>query len=157
MKAVNDFFDLIDAPAVQEDPIEVVEYDPKDKLLVFSNTERRIIELALSNNSADTIALKMALPPLAIKKILAREDISGYIRSISEELNAMEVARLKSLYASMIDARVEEGDGDMSKVSKKDTLDIMKAYGELIMSERKTKVEDKENNVFVNILNQIMV
>jgi hypothetical protein len=152
----RDFLLELDQPP---EPIALPELDTIEEtksLQVFKPLERQVIELALDALSPDTIALRTALPVSVVRAILARKDVKEHLEFLSTELNAAEVIRLKSLYGKVLDARIEEADGDLSKLSKRDTLDIMKAYQELLVAERKAQKPEQEQNVFINILNQVM-
>ena len=159
MSKARDFLAELDTPNTE--PIVIPEAIPEDtiatedKLMVFKPMERQVIEHALDGSSPDTIALRLALPVSTVRSILSRKDTKEYLQHLSEELNAMEVMRLKSMYTKLLDARLEEADGDIAKVSRKDTIDIMKAYQELLIAERKSQKPDQEQNIFVSILSQI--
>ena len=130
--------------------------EPIDILKSFSPLERRMIELTTNGDSLDIVSLKVALPVSVVKTFISRKDVRDHIKSLSESLNEMGLLRIKAIYSKMLDARMDEVDGDMSQLSKKDTLDVIKAYQELIIAERKSMKPETQQNVFVNILNQIM-
>jgi len=154
----RDFLSELDAPPspIAMPVVAEIAEDIDTGLAVFSAIERKVIELALDTHSPDTIALRLALPVSIVRSILARKDIKEHLQYLSTELNATEVLRLKGLYGKLLDSRLTEADGDLSKLSRRDTLDIMKAYQDLLMAERKSQKPEQEQNIFVNILNQVM-
>lgn len=134
-------------------PLEPIA-DPS--LLTFSKTERDIIELSLEALPIDTIALRMALPKSVVMTILAKAEIQEHLKSLSESMNQMETMRLKGLCERMIEEKVSEAEENDSALTKRDLLEVMKVYNDILAAERKAKAPKAEENIYVNILNQVM-
>lgn len=134
-------------------PLEPIT-DPS--LLTFSKTERGIIELSLEALPIDTIALRMALPKSVVMTILAKPEIQEHLKLLSESMNQMETLRLKGLCERMIEEKVSEAEENDSALTKRDLLEVMKVYNDILVAERKAKAPKAEENIYVNILNQVM-
>ena len=161
MVIVKDFLDELDQ--VIDEPMEVMEdtadehlpIPVEDSLRAFKPIEQKIIEYTIAGDSADTIALKTALPVSTVHQLRSRSDIKDYIVLLRDSIQENELARLQGLYGKMIDARVDSVD-DLADLSRKDTLDMMKAYQDLLLASKKLQKPEAEGNIFVNILQQVM-
>jgi len=125
-------------------------------LQLFSKTERDIIELSLSNLTVDTIALRLAIPKSAILQILAKVNIQDHLRMLSESMNQMETMRLKGLCERMIDEKISEAEESDQALTKKDILEVVKVYNDILSAERKAKAPKEQENIYINILNQVI-
>lgn len=125
-------------------------------LLTFSKLERDIIELSLEALPPDTIALRLALPKSAVMAILAKPDVQEHLKMLSESMNQLETLRLKGLCERMIDEKISQAEENDEALTKRDLLEVMKVYNDILAAERKAKAPKAEENVYVNILNQII-
>jgi len=125
-------------------------------LQLFSKTERDIIELSLNNLTVDTIALRLAMPKSAILQILAKVNIQDHLRMLSESMNQMETMRLKGLCERMIDEKISEAEESDQALTKKDILEVVKVYNDILSAERKAKAPKEQENIYINILNQVI-
>lgn len=125
-------------------------------LQLFSKTERDLIELALGNMTVETMALRLALPKSTVVQLLARQEVQDHLRMLSESMNQMETMRLKGLCERMIDEKITLAEENDTALSKKDILEIVKVYNDILSAERKSKEPKEQENVYINILNQVM-
>lgn len=130
--------------------------DTTPSLQLFSKTERDIIELSLGNLTVDTIALRLALPKSTILQLLAKPELQDHLRMLSESMNQMETLRLKGLCERMIDEKISEAEDNDTALTKRDILEVVKVYNDILSAERKAKAPKEAENIYVNILNQVM-
>ena len=137
--------------------IEVLEPTTETpSLQLFSKVERDLIELALSNQTVETIALRLAMPKSTVLQLLARKEVQEHLKLLSESMNQMETLRIKGLCERMIDEKIALAEETDSALSKKDTLDIIKVYADILAAERKSKAPVEAENIYINILNSVM-
>lgn len=146
--------DDLDDLSVDLVPIEPTTDTPS--LQLFSKTERDIIEMSLGNMTIDTIALRLALPKSTVVQLLAKPDIQDHLKMLSESMNQMETMRLKGLCERMIDEKIALAEETDSALTKKDILEVIKVYNDILSAERKSKEPKAEENIYVNILNQVI-
>lgn len=162
MESLDDLSINIDFPPLGLAPAIVAEAPPlgvyKDtpSLQLFSKTERDVIELSLESLTVDVIALRLALPKSAVLQILSKPDIQDHLKMLSESMNQMETMRLKGLCERMIDEKVSEAEENNTALTKRDILEVIKVYNDILSAERKAKAPKEQENVYINILNQVI-
>lgn len=153
-KDMKVFTDDLDDLTVNMEVLEPTTGTPS--MTLFSKVERDLIELALSNQTVETIALRLALPKSMVLQLLARKEVQEHLKLLSESMNQMETLRIKGLCERMIDEKIALAEETDSALSKKDTLDIIKVYADILAAERKSKAPNPEENIYISILNQVM-
>jgi hypothetical protein len=141
---------MLNVPEIKEVPSD----DIIKKLL--SPLERDIVDLYLEKVPLEAMSLRLALPQSTIMNILAKPEMQEQLRYLSESMNAIETMRLKGLCERMIGEKVALADEADSELSRKDILEVMKVYNDILSAERKAKEPRKEQNIFIDILNQVM-
>jgi hypothetical protein len=141
-------------PMERSEPPSLLEETPS--LQLFSKTERLLIELTLENLTVDVIALRLALPKGTVIALLSKPDIQEHLRVLSEAMNQMETLRLKGLCERMLDEKLSEAEENGTSITKKDALEIVKVYHDIVSAERKSKQPKEEQNIYLNILTQVM-
>ena len=124
-------------------------------LALFPKVEQDIIEAYLKTPNPDAISLTLAIPKSAILAVLKRKDVREHIESLKEILDNARIDRLKALLEDTIDARLDEVE-NLADLSRKDTLEVIKVYQDLLLTEKKGRKPEAEQNVYVNILNQVI-
>ena len=150
MSKARDFLeDLTEASLITLDtPVpQIVELLP--------SLEQDIVELVLRGFSPEDISLRLVIPRTTIMATLRRKDIQDAISSTQEILDEVRISKLKNWYGEVLDARIEDAE-NAGESTRKDTLDIVKAYGDLLLAEKKGRKPDAEQNIYLNILNKVM-
>ena len=157
--ALDDFLEL-DSQSLPVPTLDPPEHkdDLEDTIIpslaLFKPMERKVIELASRSNSLGDISLKLALPLSTVEAILCRKDVQEHLVMLSDAMNQVSMMRLKGILQESIESRIE-GTDDMADISRKDTLELIKAYADIITSERKLKAPEKEQNIYLNILQSV--
>lgn len=144
---VRDFLEEISDPELQHLP-EVTEQPSR---LLLQPLEQQVLELVAQNVQVEDIALRLATPVSVIRSVMSKKDFKQEL----EHLDDLRAHKLKSLLEGMIDARLEDNE-NLGEVSRKDTLDIIKTYSDLLTSERKSRKPEEQQSVYISILNSVM-
>lgn len=144
---VRDFLAEISEPELLTLP-EVTEQPSR---LMLQPIEQQVLELVAQNVQIEDIALRLATPVSVIRSVMSKKDFKQEL----EHLDDLRAHKLKSLLEGMIDARLEDTE-NLGEVSRKDTLDIIKTYSDLLTSERKSRKPEEQQSVYINILNSVM-
>jgi hypothetical protein len=151
MASARDFLDDIDDMTLP--PAEPLEDKAITQLL--APLEQQVVELYLQKLPVDTIALRLALPKSTVMTLLAKPEIQEQLRHLSESMNVIETMRLKGLCERMIEEKISLAEETDQALSKKDLLEVMKVYNEILSAERKAKEPKQEQNIFIDILKQV--
>lgn len=144
---VRDFLAEISEPELPMLP-EVTEQPSR---LMLQPIEQQVLELVAQNVQIEDIALRLAAPVSVIRSVMSKKEFKQEL----EHLDDLRAHKLKSLLEGMIDARLEDTE-NLGEVSRKDTLDIIKTYSDLLTSERKARKPEEQQSVYINILNSVM-
>ena len=145
---------------VEQIPIlkENLEYDIPSKT-PLTLIERYVAELKLKGFSSKKIAEKIGVPEVVVKRTLNSKKVKEFINQISEEVKATIKADMIALMQRTIEDKIkyieEKYDGDFSKATRKDLPDLLKMLDDMMKEEEKAKLGTTQN-VFVNILNQVI-
>jgi len=117
--------------------------------------DQDIVDMALKGFTPADMALRLVVPQSTILSTLKRKDIQEAISQSQEALDELRLSKLKSWYGDVLDARIEEVE-NAGESTRKDTLEVVKAYGDLLIAEKKSRKPEAEQNIYLNILNQVM-
>lgn len=139
-----------------EEPLAILEDLPKPALTnLLVSLDQDIVDLALKGYTPEDMALRLALPTSTILATLKRKGIQDAISTSQESLDELRLAKLKTWYGDVLDARIEDAES-AGESTRKDTLEVVKAYGDLLMAEKKNRKPEGEQNIYLNILNSVM-
>jgi predicted transcriptional regulator len=127
-----------------------------ESTLAPTAAERQILGYILEGVSVESISLKVGVTPAAIRGFLRKPKVKEYIKELREAAAEIDHMMLTSLTRGIIQQRVEESEGDLSNLTRKDTLDVIKLFSEITSQTLKGAKDEKEQDVFVNIYNQIL-
>jgi predicted transcriptional regulator len=127
-----------------------------ESTLAPTAVERQILGYILEGVSVEAISLKVGVTPAAIRGFLRKPKVKEYIKELREAAAEIDHMMLTSLTRGIIQQRVEESEGDLSNLTRKDTLDVIKLFSEITSQTLKGAKDEKEQDVFVNIYNQIL-
>ena len=148
---------LIDAE-VEHIPVvhnPIVKVNPTKPMTVL---ESDICELHSICKSTKAISVELGVTPKTVRDILAKPHIRDFV---FELINAQYASKLEGrlrIINSVIDAKLEkieeEFDGDLSKITKKDIIDLLVVSDN--MQKEKTKKElGTDSNVYLQIMNTV--
>lgn len=150
MSKARDFLeDLTEASLITLDtPVpQIIELLP--------SLEQDIVELVLRGVTPEDISLRLVIPKTVVMATLKRKDIQDAISNTQEILDEVRISKLKNWYGEVLDARIEDAE-NAGESTRKDTLDVVKAYGDLLLAEKKGRKPEAEQNIYLNILNKVM-
>ena len=120
--------------------------------------ESDICELYSVGKSTKAISAELGIQPHTVRNTLAKPHIRDFV---NELVNAQYLSKLEGrvrIINSVIDAKLEkieeDFDGDLSKVTKKDIIDLMVISDN--MAKERTKAElGTDSNVYLQIINTV--
>lgn len=120
--------------------------------------ERKILGLLLQGTPLSQIAFNTGLPEAHIRNYVRNPKVKEYLKELKEAMNEIDQLMLVNTMRQMVGDRIEELDEDDSyaSLSRKDTLDIIKVFSDMTNQIAKSTKEEKSNDVFVNIYQQIL-
>lgn len=145
----------VDTSALRKEEYEV---DDGSSKVALSDTERNILEYSLKGNSPDIIATRLGLPKSYVRGFLLKKETKDYLKELKEAKSQLLQLRALELYGGIIDARVEqieENGGSLADLSRKDTVDIIRAAVELSSIIDKGSSDNTEKDIYINILQQV--
>ena len=145
----------VDTSALRKEEYEV---DDGSSKVALSDTERSILEYSLKGNSPDIIATRLGLPKSYVRGFLLKKETKDYLKELKEAKSQLLQLRALELYGGIIDARVEqieENGGSLADLSRKDTVDIIRAAVELSSIIDKGSSDNTEKDIYINILQQV--
>jgi len=126
----------------------IVGTDGSDKLLPnFTELETKILVASLEGGSTKQIAAMLRVPPTFIRTFLNKGKVKEYLREQKELAAELVQLKIQELLTGVVEQRIEEADGDMSKITKKDTLEVIKVLQDIssgiVKGAQKSESEDK--------------
>ena len=151
MIKVRDFLEEL-----EDEPLAFLpEVTKQPSALLLQPMEQDVIAFSVQGLSLDDMALRLATPKSVIQAILSRKGVQEELRVAIEAMNDRRLNRINSILDNIVDARLEEYENP-SEATKRDLVDILKIQGDLLAAEKKSRKLDTEQNVYINILNQVM-
>ena len=132
----------------------------QESLPVLSAIEAEIVENHMMGKSNREVALALGVETKVVTGILNRDDVRQYLSVAQPEFELARKDRMLSLMNRVIDDRIkkieEDEDADFSGLSRKDTVDIILAMDGIQKEAEKAKLGSNQNNVYINLVNQLM-
>ena len=171
---VDDFRDLIEAEetksttTVQKEPESslkasamVEAFDTTITALAPTAIEREILENSVQGLSVAASAYKIGIPESYIRTYLRNPKVKAYLKEIKEAINEIDQMMITGTLRKIVEARIEgavgeDGNIDFASLSSKDTLDVIKVFSDITNQIAKGQVQEKSDDVFVNIYQQIL-
>ena len=145
--------DLEITDPVVHNPLVAVE--PAKPMTVL---ESNVCELYSLGRSSKAISDELGVTPSTVRNILSKPHIRDFVGDL---INAQYTTKLEGrlrIINSVIDAKLEkieqEFDGDLSKVTKKDVIDLI-VISDNIQKERQKKELGTDSNVYLQIMQQV--
>ena len=168
------FRDLIEAEETEstQEVVKKPEGSPKASAMVeaFETTitalapttiEREILENSVQGLSVAASAYKIGIPESHVRTYLRNPKVKSYLKEIKEAINEIDQMMITGTLRKIVEARIEgavdeDGNIDFAGLSSKDTLDVIKVFSDITNQISKGQVQEKSDDVFVNIYQQIM-
>lgn len=179
--AVDNFKDLIDEEEalkseeetksmseVVEEPSEapratalVEAFDTTITALAPTAIEKEILENSVQGISIAASAYSIGIPESHVRTYLRNPKVKAYLKEIKEAINEIDQMMLTGTLRKIVEARVkdavdDDGNVDFASLSSKDTLDVIKVFSDITNQIAKGQVQEKSDDVFVNIYQQII-
>lgn len=132
-----------------------------DEGITLETTElqAQIIELAIQGLQPRQIAISLKVTPMFVQRYLAKKEVRDYMTKIRLVHAEMQQAKMLSLLSGVLDdrlERLEEDEGRLAELSRKDTLDIMRQISEISQAMLKNEKESETENTYINLLQQVL-
>lgn len=127
--------------------------------LAPTDTEKKILEHLVSGYGIAQIAIKLGVAETVIRTYVRNREVKEYIKEVKEALNEIDQMMLTSTLRKIVGARIEELEDSgesFAKLTKKDTLDVIKTFSDITNQITKAQVDEKSDDVFVQIYQQIL-
>ena len=125
--------------------------------LAVTPIESGILREVMGGASADSIALSLGLPVGIVRTFLRKKEVKDYIKEVRTTAAEVDQMMLADTLRGVVTQRIEDCEGDLSLITKKDTLDVIKVLAEMNTGTLKAVTEgEKKNDVLVNIYNAVM-
>jgi len=120
--------------------------------------EKRILEGVLLGLGVEQLAIKLGIPATHIRTYVRDPKVKAYLKEVKEALNEIDQLMITSTLRKIVGARIEElgEDESYASLTKKDTLDVIRAFSDITNQIAKAQVEEKSDDIFVNIYQQIL-
>lgn len=136
---------------------ELVGNTGMDKLLPdFTEMETKILELTLGGDSPYKVSKKLRIPDTFIRTFLNKSKVKNYVREQKELAAEITQLKIQGLLTSVLEERIEACDGDISKLTKKDTLDVIKLLQEVSSGIVKGAQQSESEDKYAAILGLVM-
>jgi len=139
-------------PVVHSPIVEVMPATPMTPL------ETQICELYSVGKSTKGIAEELGISPSTVRNTLGKPHIKDFVSELVNAQYASSVEGRLRIVNKIIDSKLEkieeEYDGDFSKATKKDVVDML-MIADGMLKERQKKELGTSDNVYLSIVNQI--
>lgn len=129
----------------------------EDKLLPdFTELETKLLMLSLGGDSPLTIARKLRVPESFVRTFLNKNKVKAYVREQKELAAEIVQLKIQGLLTEVLEERIDACEGDMSKLTKKDTLDVLKLLQEVSSGIVKGSQQSESDDKYAAILGRVM-
>ena len=101
----------------------------------------------MGGSSTKTISKALRMPESFVRTFLNKNKVKAYIREQKELAAELTQLKLQGVLTQVLEERIDACDGDISKLTKKDTLDVIKVLQDLssgvVKGAQQTESEDK--------------
>ena len=117
-----------------------------------------ILENSVQGISIATSAYQIGIPESHVRTYLRGPKVKAYLKEIKEAINEIDQMMITGTLRKIVQARVDnlEDDQSYADLSKKDTLDVIKVFSDITNQISKGQVQEKTDDIFVNIYQQII-
>ncbi len=162
---VRDMLDGLkpDAPldVLEEEEFEPVVHNPLVEVkpaVPMTTTETQICELYSSGHSTKSIAETLGIGANTVRNVLSKPHIKDFVNELINAQYATTLEGRLRILNRIVDAKLEkieeDYDGDFSKATKKDIVDLL-IIGDNMLKERQKKELGTNDNIYLNIVQQI--
>jgi len=126
--------------------------------LAPTELEKRILEGFSTGKTIPQLAISIGITEGFIRTYLRNPKVKEYLRELKEAMNEIDQMLLTSTVRKILVDRIDElgDDESFAKLSNKDTLDVIKTFADISNQITKAQSEEKSDDIFVNIYQQIL-
>lgn len=136
---------------------EIVGNDGMDKLLPdFTEMETSIIVSVISGDSTKMTARKLRMPESFIRTFLNKPKVKAYIKEQKELAAELVQVKIQGLLTDILEERIEACDGDIGRLTNKDTLDVLKLLQEVSSGISKASQQSETEDKYAAILGLVL-
>jgi len=120
--------------------------------------EKRILEGIVTGLTIPQLSIKLGVKESIIRTYVRNPKVKAYVKELKEAMNEIDQMMLTNTLRKIVGARIDELEEDESfaKLTKKDTLDVIKTFSEITNQITRAQSEEKSDDIFVNIYQQIL-
>lgn len=122
----------------------------------FTSLETKILEAAIQGTSIYRISVQLKIPQTFIRVFLSKTGVKKFLKEQNEVAAQNIQLKLQGLLSEILEERLEEVDGDLSKLTKKDTLEVMKLLNDIASGISKQSAQSEETDKYAVLLEQVM-
>jgi len=136
---------------------EIVGSNPQTDGLVpsFTKLESQMLEANLLGENIRATSLRLKVPQAFLREFYAKRNVRDYIREQKEISAEMMQLRLQELLTDVVEKRIEDAEGDISKLTKKDTLDVLRLLHDIssgiVKGSQATEADDKYASILEKV------
>lgn len=121
----------------------------------FTKLESRLIEASLLGENIRKTSVRLRVPQAFIREFLAKKKVRAYIKEQKEIGAEMMQLRLQELLTDVVERRIKDAEGDISKLTKKDTLDVLRLLHDIssgiVKGSQVTEADDKYASILEKV------
>ena len=125
--------------------------------LMLNDLERSILIRFVAGERTKDIATTEGIPLSSIQTLLAKKEVKAFVQEMIQARNTALMMELPNLLSAIVQDKIdviEENDGRLADVSKKDPVEIIKVLGDLLKAQQGGEGEEKSG--FAKIYNLVV-
>ena len=133
-------------------------FDSTVTSLAPTKAEKKILEGIVTGLTIPQLAIKLGVKESIIRTYIRNPKVKAYVKELKEAMNEIDQMMLTNTLRKIVGARIDELEDDESfaKLTKKDTLDVIKTFSEITNQITRAQSEEKSDDIFVSIYQQIL-
>lgn len=136
---------------------ELVGKDGMDKLLPdFTEMETSIIVSVISGESTKVTSRKLRIPESFIRTFLNKPKVKAYIKEQKELAAELVQLKIQGLLVEILEERIDACDGEVSNLTNKDTLDVLKLLQDVSSGISKASQQAETEDKYAAILGLVL-
>lgn len=122
----------------------------------FTSLETKILEGAIQGTSIYRLSIQLKIPQTFIRTFLSKNHVKKFLKEQNEVAAQNVQLKLQGLLSEILEERLEEVEGDLSKLTNKDTLEVMKLLNDIASGVAKQSAQSEETDKYAAILEKVL-
>ena len=137
---------------------EIVGTNPKEDKLVqdFTKLETLLLEYSLDGMSIRKISVALKAPEQYVRAFFNKKKVKAWMLEQKELQAEMLQMKIQGLLEEVIEKRIDDAEGDVSKLTKKDTLDVLRLLHDISSGVTKQTSQSEADDKYTSILEKVM-